>query len=362
MANIRERVDSTGVSSFQAQVRIKGYPPQSSSFPTKTLAKRWAQQTETEIRSGSITLAPAGKHTMLQLLEYYEKTKSPKKAKGGQDDEAPIAWWKASIGSWYLNAITPRIIETALDKFATTLTKRGKPPAAATSLRYLMLLSHAFTVAISLKWEVRTNPVNDVADRPQPKNGRKRFLSDEERAALIRACRDSTSKHLLLVVVLAISTGMRKGEILGLKWRDLTFSVDRQFAKALLSRTKNKEDRSAMISGAAFDLLQEKMQMMPGSEMQRAEALLFPSTENADIPVDIRTPWETALKRSQISDFRFHDLRHTAASYLAQDGTSIQEIAAVLGHKTVRMAERYAHLTAQRSDEVVKRMNTRIKL
>lgn len=357
MASIRERVDSAGVSTYQAQVRIKGHPPQNASFPTKTLAKRWAQQTETEIRSGSIKSVPSGKLTVRQLLEHYEKVKSPKKAKGGKDDEAPIAWWKASLGDWYLSTVTSAVVEDALDKFSATPTKRGTPPAAATSLRYLMLLSHAFSEAMTRKW-ILTNPVKAIAQRPKPSNGRKRFLSDDERNVLIQACRESTSTHLLLVVVLAIFTGMRRGEILGLRWDQLTHRSTDRFAKALLTNTKNGQDRSAMISGAAFDLLEQRF--VGGKKP--AHGLVFPSVSEPTAPVDIRTPWETALKRAQVQNFRFHDLRHTAASYLAQDGTSIQEIATVLGHKSVRMAERYAHLTMQRSDEVVQRMNSRLKL
>lgn len=362
MANIRERVDSTGVSTFQAQVRIKGYPPQSSSFPTKTLAKRWAQQIETEIRSGSIKTSAGGKRTVLEVLEHYEKEISPAKAKGGKDDAAPIRWWKQKIGHYFLNKVTPAIVGTAVSSLSSTPTNRGTPPAAATVLRYMMVLSHAFTVAVDeLRW-TETNPVKSMRRRPKAKNGRVRYLNDTERLALLRACRESTSTHLFIVVVLAMFTGMRRSEILGLQWKHITFFRTDSYAKAILGKTKNGDARSAMIAGGAYGLLLEKMEAAADDELERASSLLFPSPEKPNAPVDIRTPWENALKRSQITDFRFHDLRHTAASYLAQDGTSIQEIAAVLGHKSTRMAERYAHLTPERSDEVVRRMSSRISI
>jgi integrase len=81
---------------------------------------------------------------------------------------------------------------------------------------------------------------------------------------------------------------------------------------------------------------------------------------NSAKPIDLRTPWETALKNAGIEDFRFHDLRHSAASYLAMNGASLAEIAEVLGHKTLQMVRRYAHLSEAHTTNVVASMNEKI--
>jgi integrase len=86
---------------------------------------------------------------------------------------------------------------------------------------------------------------------------------------------------------------------------------------------------------------------------------VFPSKNFKD-PIDIRTPWETAIKRAKVSDFRFHDLRHSAASYLAMNGASLAEIAEILGHKTLQMVKRYSHLSESHTSKVVAAMNEKL--
>ena len=100
MANIRERIDGAGKKSYQAQVRIKGRPPQSATFPTRTLAKRWAEQTETGIRSGSIRTSHDSKHLLADLIAYYRQNILKHKAKAGRDDEAPLAFWEEHLGKY----------------------------------------------------------------------------------------------------------------------------------------------------------------------------------------------------------------------------------------------------------------------
>ncbi|MCK5662109.1 MAG: site-specific integrase, partial [Thiotrichaceae bacterium] len=88
--------------------------------------------------------------------------------------------------------------------------------------------------------------------------------------------------------------------------------------------------------------------------------LLFPSKAKHDKPMDLRAPWMTALEKAKIEDFRLHDLRHCTASYLAMNGASLAEIAEVLGHKTLQMVKRYAHLSDGHVSSVVESMNSKI--
>jgi integrase len=148
---------------------------------------------------------------------------------------------------------------------------------------------------------------------------------------------------------------MRHGEIMGLTWDD----VDLNRGRTVLHETKNGERRAVAITGHALELLKEL------AKIRRIDTnLLFPSKENRpqkpQKPIDLRAPWEAALKKADIRDFRFHDLRHSAASYLAMNGASLAEIAEVMGHKTLQMVKRYAHLSEGHTARVVESMNRKI--
>jgi len=122
-----------------------------------------------------------------------------------------------------------------------------------------------------------------------------------------------------------------------------------------LHDTKNGERRVVPVVGKALELLKDH------AKVKRSDtSLLFPSKVDSQKPMDLRAPWKAALTKAGIEDFRFHDLRHSAASYLAMNGASLAEIAEVLGHKTLQMVKRYAHLSEAHTAGVVERMNKSI--
>jgi integrase len=176
--------------------------------------------------------------------------------------------------------------------------------------------------------------------------GRVRVLSDEERPRLLAACQGSRTRCLYLVVLLAVSTGGRKMEILALRWPD----VDLQREVLTFHQTKNREPRRVPLTGPALTLMQHHAR-----RRRRDTDLVFPRRDGHR-PVEIRAAWQRALRDAGIADFRFHDLRHSAASYLAMEGASLVELAEVLGHKTLAMVQRYAHLTEAHTRRVVARM------
>ena len=122
---------------------------------------------------------------------------------------------------------------------------------------------------------------------------------------------------------------------MNLKWSD----VDLAKGSILLQATKNGERRFIPLLGIALDLLRSRY------INQATDSLVFPAPHSQSKPIDIRSAWDTALRKADISNFRFHDLRHTAASYLAMNQASLLEIGTLLGHKTVQMTKRYAHLS-----------------
>jgi integrase len=150
--------------------------------------------------------------------------------------------------------------------------------------------------------------------------------------------------------VLALSTGARRGELLGLTWKD----VDFERKVIVLHATKNDERRATPMVAHAL------AEMRKLSKVRRIDTqMVFPG-RRGDRPTEIDQAWRIALKRAQINDFRFHDLRHSAASYLAMSGASLAEIAEVLGHKTLQMVKRYAHLSDSHVSSVVERMNRKV--
>jgi integrase len=186
--------------------------------------------------------------------------------------------------------------------------------------------------------------------KPKEPRGRVRFLSDDERTRLLDECKKSDSQYLYIAVVLALSSGGRKMEIMSLRWKDIDLS--RQVI--ILQETKNGDRRVLPLAGHALELIKQL------SKIRRVNCdFVFPSN-NFKNPIDLRTPFENALKRAELVDFRWHDLRHSCASYLAMNGASLAEIAEILGHKTLQMVKRYAHLSDAHTSKVVARMNEAI--
>ena len=143
---------------------------------------------------------------------------------------------------------------------------------------------------------------------------------------------------------------MRQGEILNLRWRDIDFEKER----IIIPETKNGEIRQVAITGHCLELVKLL------DKVRRLDSIyLFPG-KFPKRPIDIRSAWETAIKKAEIPNFKFHDLRHSCASYLAMNGASLAEIAEVLGHKTLAMVKRYAHLSETHTAGVISRMNEKI--
>lgn len=349
MATIRERKAQDGTTSYHVQVRLKGHPTETASFRRKTDAKKWAQATETAIRDGRHFQAhEAKKRTLAELIERYKREFLPAK-RDAANQSRQLDWWKKHLGHSTLADVSPAVLADHKNKLATTKIRRGKTRSAATVNRYLAVLSHALSIAVrEFQW-LDDNPMRMVSKLKEPK-GRVRFLSDDEREQLLKACAESSNPYLYPVVVLALSTGARYSEIMNLRWSD----VDLRDGTAVLHETKNDERRQLPTKHLALDLLRDM------SKIRRIDSeLLFPRRDGRKA-MNIRKPWLNALSAADIHDFRFHDLRHSAASYMAMNGSTPGEIAAVLGHKSLAMVKRYAHLSEAHTAGVVASMNEKI--
>ncbi len=147
-----------------------------------------------------------------------------------------------------------------------------------------------------------------------------------------------------------MTTGARRGEILGLSWCDIDLAAQR----AVLHKTKNNERRSLTLVGPVVDELHRLRKVR---RLNNDSVFL---SDEASAQHGIRKAWHQALNDAEINDFRFHDLRHTCASYLAMNGATTAEIAAVLGHKTLAMVKRYSHLSDEHVRDVVERTAAKV--
>ncbi|MEZ5813500.1 MAG: site-specific integrase [Alphaproteobacteria bacterium] len=350
MANIEKRISKQGQISYRVRVRLKGHPTQYATFPRLTDAKKWIQDTESAIRNGRhFKASEAKRQTLSDLIVRYLEWVKARNTKRHVDVEHKLKWWDNELGYMILADLTKAKINETLEKLSNTPKKNGAPRSHATVNRYAVALSHALSIATN-EWEwLEQNPMQKLSKLPEPR-GRVRFLDEEERKKLLYACSQSQSKYLYIVVVLALSTGARQGEILGLRWPDIDFKR----GAIVLHDTKNKERRTLPLTGRALALMKEHQ------KIRRIDTdLVFPA-RSGEKPIDIRESWLVAIEKAGIENFRFHDLRHSAASYLAMNGASLAEIAEVMGHKTLAMVKRYAHLSDAHTHSVVSSMNERI--
>ena len=338
MANIQERVSKDGKTTYRVQVRLKGYPTQTASFQRKTDARRWAQQVETAIREGRhFKTAESKKRTLSELIDKYIAQVLPTKPKSYEKQRAQLTWWKEQIGAYALADITPAMIAEYRDKLLDEVTCRGTKRSNSTVVRYMAALSHAFTVAVREWGWIEDSPLRKVT-KPKEPSGRVRFLDNEECARLLEVCKESRCSYLLSIVTLALATGMRKGEILNLTWSN----IDLERNRVVLLETKNGDKRVVPLSNHTKEIL-----LALREQNSEPSFFVFPRQkgQKPQKPIDIRTAWEAALKKADIHNFRFHDLRHSCASYLLMNGASLAEISEVLGHRTLAMVKRYAHMS-----------------
>ena len=350
MPTIERRTAPEGDVSYRVKIRLKGFPPQSASFERLTDARRWAQSTEAAIREGRyFKSSEAKRHTLAEMVDRYITEIVPTKPKNARNTARNLKWWKQQIGSYTLADVSPALIAQSRDALLAANTCRGTRRSPSTVIRYMAALSHAFTVAVKEWGWLDDTPMRKVS-KPKSPRGRVRFLDDEERDRLLKACNESKNRFLYVITVLAISTGMRLGEIMSLRWSQIDFIRSR----ITLHDTKNGERRAVPLVGHAHEQVQAL------SKIRRLGTdLLFPG-KNPEKHIEISGPWHTAMKNANVEDFRFHDLRHCTASYLAMGGASLAEIAEVLGHKTLQMVKRYTHLSEGHTSTVVETMNNKI--
>ena len=210
--------------------------------------------------------------------------------------------------------------------------KSGESRSAATCNRELGVLKRLLNKAVA--WGMAaTNPALSVKPLREPE-GRNRYLSIEEAGRLI----DASPDHLKPILLTALDTGMRRGEILKMQWRDIDFENRLIF----LPETKNGTPRYVPIS----DRLRESLQRLPRRVRSDYVFAGAPGKGKEGIPFhDVRTSFKKACEKAGIENFRFHDLRHTTASHMTMRRVPDRTVGEILGHKSPEMTKRYSHLS-----------------
>lgn len=357
MATIRERGGK-----FHVQVRMSGFPARTASFPTRRLAERWAKTIEADMIEGKhFRSVEARRRTLADAIDRYLDEVLPQK-KDADTRKSRLRWWREKIGHLKLGEVTPAILVEYRNRLGKETFTKAKPGAPGSTLkegqaarefrrkpqtanRYLAYLSHVFTIARK-EWHWLSHDPFDGVSKFKEGPGRVRYLSEEERGRLLAETAKDPQLHTL--VVLALSTAARAGELLGLTWRD----VDLKDGRLLLRKTKNSQPRAVWLHGEALRLLKEH-----GKVRRLDDDRVFRSVKGKRY--DYRESFEAACAAAEVKDFTFHGLRHSAATYLAREGATEQQLKAIGGWKS-NVVSRYVHLAAEDARAVVEKMNAKI--
>ena len=357
MATIERRVWKDGAVSYRVRVRLQGDKPRTRTFRRKSDAEAWAKAAETDMSRGLyVPTTSDRRRTVADLIDCTIRDHLPIKRhnKSAHKVEAYFAWWKDELGEITLERLTPQRISEARTWLLTRKQRRGGRILPATANRYLAGLS----VATKYGWKelgwLQRNPVLDVTKGAES-SGVVRFLSDDERKRLLDAAAADADPNIHTAIVLALSTGLRASNLRALMWAD----VDLKRRALRLADSKNSDGRWVPLIAPAVAELKRHLDRDP----KEGEGSVFKSTTR-DEPAEINgAAWMRVKKASKLTgvdNFRFHDLRHTAGTYLNEAGASAIQIAAALGHKTLAMAKRYSHQSPEFTRSVFDKLSKRI--
>ncbi|TIX46650.1 MAG: site-specific integrase [Mesorhizobium sp.] len=311
---------------WQAQVRRKGIPPRAKSFDAKSDAEKWARNLEAELdRSGSLPdPRPAEQMTVRKMFERYLREITPGKRSASSETYRIKAMMTRSIAHRTLAMLTPQHVAEYRDERLAVV-------SSATVIRELNSLGHAIDIARK-EWGVHLaqNPCRLIR-RPKPPRGRDRRLAPGEEETLLAAADTGRNRWMRPLIVLALETAMRQGELLGLTWSNV--DLDKRIAH--LPLTKNGDTRDVPLSSRALTVLRDLNENHTGE-------LVLPTTKSAVVQA-----WGHLRDRANAPDLHFHDLRHEAVTRLIERGFNVIEASTISGHKELRMLQRYSHLRAQ---------------
>lgn len=348
MATIEKRENSKGEVTYRAKVRVRGEAARSRTFKRKTDAKDWANKVESDIGCGAyVPTNTDRRRTLAELIDKFLIEYLPHKPNNRSADkiESHLKWWRERAGYVTLDKLTPATIAGFRSELAARKKRNGKALSGATVNRHLASLSAVTKWAWKELGWLPSNPVLSVTKAGES-TGVVRFLSDDERKRLLRATKASDDPNIQCAVMLALATGARYSNIRFLAWADV--DLDRWTLR--FDEVKNGEPRYMPIVGPAQAAIQMQFDRDP-----TGEGFVFKG-KGDNAPADLDRAWRKVRKVAELEDFRWHDLRHTTASYMTMNGATLAEVAEALGHRTLVMAKRYSHQSGEHVRGTLDRM------
>jgi integrase len=384
-------IEKRGDGQFRARVRKTGFPPLSKTFINRSDAATWAKGIEVEMERGSfVTISKAQSTTFKDLADRYLKEVTPAK-RSAASEKSRIAVLVDRFGPYFISSITREMVgQFRDDRLATPALRadrlrKTKPKNIHSRVRHdkvadlprtlspQSVIHELNTLSTMIEharkeWSIQLNENPAHVSKPKRPDSRTRRLSATELQWLHRAADKSIAPGLGQVIVLAIETSMRLGELLGLRWS----SINLQRRTAHLMDTKNGDSRTVALSTAAIAALRKVAKIQKaqkahnaandGKEEQRVDGRVF-HWAGSD---SFEKAWKRCVARAQamyvasceatgakpqagfLGDLRFHDLRHEAISRLVEHGLTTFEVSTMSGHKSLQMLKRYTHLEAEK--------------
>ncbi len=292
----------------------------------RKLAQAIEAKIRTEIKEEKYFDKPIGHNkTFKQLIERFMKEHAPKVSISMQESYATsLKHLDPFFGSSNLLSISPKM----LTRYKVLRREEGSAPGSIN--KELAMLSKAFSLAVT-EWEwLKEKPISRVL-REKEDNERDRWLSKDEETILL----DNCPEWLRDILVFNLNTGLRQDELLSLEWNRVNL-----FRKTILiQKTKNGKPKTIPLNTVALDVLNRRLKV----KSIKNDLVFFNKSGNKIHNSNLRLSFYRVMRKAGIKDFRWHDLRHTFATRLAQADVDLYKISKLLGHKDIKMTQRYSH-------------------
>lgn len=320
-------ITKTKSGTFKVQIRKIGIPAITKTCKTKAHAQKWARLIESEIDRGIfVDRTEADRITIGELIDKYIKEVTPLK-RSAKNDKQRMLFLKKHFGHFKASQLQSKHIANYRDQ------RLAEGKQGSTVIKEIGSLSHLIDISIK-DWGIPLkNNVVTLVRKPKQARGRDRRLAEGEERILLQAAKESKAILLAPIIIIAIETGMRLGELLSLEWNN----VDLKKQIAVIPLTKNGDARTIPLSIKVVDTLRE-ITPQPNNPRIFWVWLRADTFENA---------WRRMIKKTDIQNLRFHDLRHEACSRLIERGFNVIETAHISGHKTLQQLKRYTHLKTE---------------
>ena len=335
MATIYIRKNAAGERRYLARAAVRQYRPVSRTFQTRKDAVEWAEAEEAKLlaaKKSTGTSHDVSAYTIGHLIRDFLAEPKVQKQRSLDDTKRRLAWWVDKYGD-------VRVLDVRAQLLRRARTALGADPECergpATVNRHLSCMRAAWNFGLNAELIVPFKPWPKALMLPEP-GGRVRFLSGKEITALLKAA--EADPVMKTAITMSIGCGLRQGELLRLTWADI--DLGKQQLTVHLSKTGKR--RGGHIPAHAVDALKalKKLPVVSATHV-------FLNQDSKPMKKSLlETRWRVVRTAAKLADFRWHDLRHTCASQLAQNGASLLEIGSVLGHSSPGMTQRYSHLVA----------------